>query len=285
MQILAPESIQLRLGLVEYLAGVLHVQATEALARLAIFSIEEEVRLSAIDALRARPDQDYSEILLQGLRYPLPAVARNASNALLRLGRVDLVPQLVELLDAPDPRAPIVKHTNDKSVPMVRELVRVNHHRNCLLCHEPGSSLDIGAHRLTAPVPVPSDPLSGPGDPMSGSSFSGGYNAFSSSPELAVRIDVTYLRQDFSVRQPVTHARPWPKMQRFDFLVRTRELTEAEASAYREKFAKQEPGRPNPYQLVALGALRELTGLDAEPTSAGWRRLLNLRAKPKTALN
>jgi hypothetical protein len=74
-------------------------------------------------------------------------------------------------------------------------------------------------------------------------------------------------------------------MQRFDYLVRTRELSEAESAAYREKFAKHEHGRPNPYQRVALAALRELTGLDTEPTSAGWRRLLNLPSKQKTAVN
>jgi hypothetical protein len=65
-------------------------------------------------------------------------------------------------------------------------------------------------------------------------------------------------------------------MQRFDFLVRTREVTEAEAAAYREAFAKAEPGRLSPYHRAALTALRELTGLDTEPTPEAWRRLLKL---------
>ena len=44
----------------------------------------------------------------------------------------------------------------------------------------------------------------------------------------AVRADVTYLTQDFSVMQPVIDHGPWPDMQRFDFFARTRPLTEEE---------------------------------------------------------
>src|ERR1700722_615328 len=40
MQMLAPETAELRLGLVKYLTGVPHVEATKALARMAIFSPE-----------------------------------------------------------------------------------------------------------------------------------------------------------------------------------------------------------------------------------------------------
>src|SRR5207249_4048220 len=108
---------------------------------------------------------------------------------------------------------------------------------------------------------------------------SNGYQT--SFPELAVRLDVTYLRQDFSLMQPVEDANPWPEMQRFDFLVRTRTVTEDEASAYREKLGKQESGRPSPYQRAALVALRDMTGKDAAPTAEAWRRVLDLPAGQK----
>jgi hypothetical protein len=62
-------------------------------------------------------------------------------------------------------------------------------------------------------------------------------------------------------------------MQRFDFLVRTRELSAAEAKQYVEEKA---PGRMSPYHRAALYALRELTGRDTEPTAAAWRKLLKL---------
>ena len=62
-----------------------------------------------------------------------------------------------------------------------------------------------------------------------------------------------------------------------DFLVRTRELTRAEAAEYEPCCEVEEPGRLSPYHRAALFALRELTGRDTEPTAAAWRKLLKLR--------
>jgi hypothetical protein len=265
MQVLAPQPADVRLGLVKYLSGVAHAEATRALAKMALFAGEDEVRKAAVEALKVRRERDYSDVLLQGLRYPWPTVARRAADALVQLERTDLVPQLVGLLDEPDPRAPVLTEVNHKKVPVVRELVRVNHHRNCLLCHAPGNTGKVAPETLTAAVPIPNEPLPSPAD---------GYRA--SSPDLLVRIDVTYLRQDFSVLQPVADANPWPEMQRFDFLVRTRVLTEEEADAYREQLTPHEPGRLSPYHRAAVAALRELTGRDAAPTADAWRQLLKL---------
>jgi hypothetical protein len=268
-QVLAPETASMRLGLVEYLAGVSHVEATKALARLALFSPEDEVREAAVEALKVRRDRDYTGILEDGLHYPLPAVAKRAAEAIVKLERTDLLPRLVALLEDPDPRAPAVKEVNSRQVSVVRELVRINHHQSCLLCHAPANTGRVAPETLTAAVPNPTEPLSVP---------SQGYGQ-AVSPDVTVRIDVTYLRQDFSVLQPVTDANPWPEMQRFDFLVRTRTLTEDEARIYRAKFEQREPGRPSAYQRVALAALREMTGKDAEPTPEAWRRLLKLSAE------
>jgi mono/diheme cytochrome c family protein len=272
MQVLAPEPPALRLGLVKYLAAVSHAEATRALARLAVFSEEDDVRLAAVEAIKVRRERDYTDVLLGSLRYPWPAVAKRGADALARLERTDLVPQLVELLDQPDPRAPVAREAGGRRVHEARELVRVNHHRNCLLCHAPGNSAGVSPETLTAAVPVPSEPLPATPD---------GYQV--SSPDLSVRIDVTYLRPDFSALQPVTDAHPWPEMQRYDFLVRTRALTEDEAAALRETLASGDPGRPSPYHRAALAALRELTGRDAAPTAEAWRRLLNLPAGARPA--
>src|SRR5207302_8029660 len=138
--------------------------------------------------------------------------------ALVKLERTDLVPNLVDLLDAPDPRTPAVKVVDGKPVPVVRELVRINHHRNCLMCHAPGSAPNVSPETFTAPVAIPGQPLPGPSE---------GYGM--SQPDILVRLDVTYLRQDFSVMQPVADAHPWPEIQRFDFLVRNRVLSEEAA--------------------------------------------------------
>jgi hypothetical protein len=267
MQVLVPEAPALRLGLVKYLSTISHKEATRGLARLALFSSEEEIRKAAVDALKVRRERDYSDLLLYGLRYPWPAVARRAAEAMVQLERTDMVPQLVDFLDEPDPRAPVAHTVSQKKVPVVRELVRINHHRNCLLCHAPGNTGAVAPQTLTAAVPVPNQPLPSPGE---------GYQ--NSLPDVLVRIDVTYLRQDFSMLQPVADAHPWPEMQRFDFLVRTRSLTEAEAASYRAKLTPREPGRLSPYHRAALYALRELTGRDTEPTADAWRRLLDLPA-------
>lgn len=263
MQVLAPEPVSVRLGLVKYLVEISHPEAARALARLAVFSEECEVRQAAVVALKERRATDYTDTLLGSLRYPWPPVAERGAEALVKLGRADLVPKLVDLLAAPDPRAPVTTE-DDPPTYRVRELVRINHHRNCLLCHAPGDGGSAEQGRVTAGIPIPEFPLS-PGP-------STGYQRAPSLP--AVRFDVTYLRQDFSVFQPVANAQPWPEMQRYDFLVRTREVTELEAVAYKNQLAPAEPGQLSPYQRATVKALRELTGHDAPPTVDAWRRVL-----------
>ena len=261
MQIFSPEGAKERLSMVKYLAGISCTDSTRALARLVLFTPDEEVRKAAVAALQVRRERDYTDILLDGFRYPLPVVARRAAEALVQLDRKDTAVQLVGVLDEPDPRAPVTKMTKGKSVSTMRELVRINHHRNCLMCHAPANG-EQPPETLTADIAVPNQPLPTPGE---------GYN--SGSPDTAVRIDVTYLRQDFSLMQPVAGSHPWPEMQRFDFLVRTRELSESETADYQKLF-KRESGVLPPNQRAALLALRELTGKDAAPTSAAWRELL-----------
>lgn len=274
MQVLAPVSPEMRIGLIKYLSGISHAQATRALAKMSIFSAEDAVRQAAVDALKVRRERDYTDILVGGLHYPWPDVALRSAEAIVKLDRTDLIPQLVDFLDEPDPRAPVAKEVDNKKVFEARELVRINHHQNCLMCHAPANTGTVAAETLTAAVPTPQAPLPSP---------SQGYQ--NNIPDILVRLDVTYLRQDFSMLQPVADASPWPEMQRFDFLVRTRTLTEKEVDEYREKLVTKEPGVLSPYHRAAVGALRELTGRDAAPTPDAWRQLLKLPAKPiRTAM-
>ena len=103
---------------------------------------------------------------------------------------------------------------NGKEETVAHELVRVNHLRNCLLCHAPAERLQTPAETLVAEVPVPTEPL--PDTSSYGRSDS----------NLLVRIDVTYLRQDFSAMLDVRDwsAESWTPSQRFDFFVRRRVL-------------------------------------------------------------
>jgi hypothetical protein len=263
MQVCGPETAAMRRGLVKFLAGVSNADSTKALAKLAIFSQEEEVRNAALDVLKVRRERDYTEVLTQGLRYPWPAVAKRASEAIVKLERTDLAPQLVDVLEAPDPRGPAVRETGGKKETVVRELVRLNHHRNCLLCHAPGNTGNLPIETVVAEVPIPGQPLP---------SFSQGYQQ-NGLPDVLVRIDVTYLRQDFSMLLPVADAQPWPELQRFDFVVRTRVVTDKEAETHREQLSRDDAG-PSPYHRAALAALRDLTGRNPGTTAEAWRREL-----------
>jgi hypothetical protein len=272
MQVLMPESEVFRTGLAKFLATIPHADATRALARMALFSPEDEVRAAAIEGLKTRRERDYTPVLLDGFLYPLPAVAKRAADALIRLERTDILPGLVDVLERPDPRLPLMQQRDGKQVPVVRELVRVNHHRNCVLCHAPGNTESTPEGVLKVAVPLPNEPLPRPSE--------GGYQSTPSpSPDIVVRIDMTYLRQDFSLMMPVADPHPWPELQRFDFLVRTRELTAAQAQEYEPCCEADEPGRLSPYHRAALYALRELTGRDTEPSAAAWRKLLKLPAR------
>lgn len=269
MQILAIEPAKTRHGLAEFLGTLPTVEATRALARLAVFSPEKDVQVAAVTALRGRNESQADDILLQGLRYPMPAVAARASQALTRLKRADLAPRLVDMLDQRDPRTPSAEIVEGKRSYAVREVVRVNHHRNCVMCHAPAATPHVITDLAVAPVPLPSQPLSGSYGPV---------GDIVARADILIRTDVTYLRQDFSLVQPVADSGPWPQMQRFDYLVRKRWLTEQEAAAYQAKL-KPQSGKASPYQQAIVGALRELTGQDAEPTSAAWRQVLNLPKK------
>ena len=199
-------------------------EAPEALTRLALFSTDKTVRQAAIKALHKQDSGPATALLLKGLRYPWPSFAQNSAEAVVQLKRVDLLAELVKMLDEPDPRAPTASEVKGKKVQTVRELVRINHHRNCLLCHAPANTGNVAQDTLTAAVPIPQDPLPSP---------SQGYQ--NSVPDILVRLDVTYLRQDFSMLQAVADANPWPEMQRFDFLVRNRTLTDKEVDKAHKK--------------------------------------------------
>src|SRR5262249_22664729 len=123
MQVLAPEDAATRLALAKYLGGLQTSDATRALAKLAIYSAEADVRNAAIDALKKREPSESTEILAAGLKYPWPAVAERASEAIVKLDRKDLIPKLIDVLECPDPRAPQTRDVKGTKETSVRELV------------------------------------------------------------------------------------------------------------------------------------------------------------------
>src|SRR5262249_23704202 len=137
--------------------------------------------------------------------------------------RTDLLDDLLAMAGEPDPYFATARNADGSTEMFRREIVRVNHLKNCLLCHPAAAPEDRITRRrdvLDKPpsgrvpeprVQIPVEYYSSPGD------------------GIFVRADITYLRQDFSVRLPVANAHPWPAMQRYDFLVRLRSLTSTEA--------------------------------------------------------
>ena len=170
------------------------------------------------------------------------------------------MPQLVDLLDEPDPTSAQRQTVGGKQVLVVRELVRVNHLRNCLLCHAPATS---NQDRVRGPIPTPGEPL-----PTSAQLYYAERSGIS-----MVKAEVTYLRQDFSVALPVEEPGAWPTYQRFDFLVRARPLTAAELAGFAAQAGAAERP-PSAQRQALLYALRVLTGQDAGTAAQAWRELL-----------
>ncbi|HMF11438.1 MAG TPA: HEAT repeat domain-containing protein [Gemmataceae bacterium] len=250
MQMFQPQGPGVRKKLVELLAEWEDPQASVMLAQRAVFDLSPEVRAAAVAALRKRPGREFRQVLIDALRYPWPPVADHAAEALVAIRDWDATGALLSLLDKQDPRRP---YFDDKKRPVKAELVAVNHLRNCLLCHAPSfDNSDPGR----GAVPDPLKPLA---------------SRYYDSDGIFARADVTYLKQDFSAFQPVPDAKPWPKEQRFDYLVRYREVAAADVASTNEE-------KTYPQREAVLFALRELTGQDRGTTSAEWTGVMTTRS-------
>lgn len=251
VQLLQAEDRPMRLLLVEMLDKIPCREATIALALRAAFDLSPDVREYAVDALRFRSAADYQPILLAALRYPWAPPAEFAAEALVNLRDTTAVPALVGMLDDPPCTEGKVDFGKGE-VHVTREVVRVNHLRNCLLCHAPSMET---TELVRGRVPTPGQPI----PPM----FSQQYYE-SNSPGQFVRADITYLKQDFAVPQMVASPGAWPAYQRYDYMVRTKLATDV----------KKETAKPvtdYPQRQSVLFALRELTGRDAGEDSEAWR--------------
>ncbi len=260
MQMLQVEDVPIRLTLVRELSRIKSFSSTAALASRAIVDLSPEVRAAAVTALQSRPPNLYMPPLLRGLRYPWPPVADHAAVALRQLATADDVAGLVDLLDQPDPSSPSLDPQTGEHVRY--ELVRLNHLRNCLLCHAPSANVKDGLVRGMVPTP---------GERLPQLYYAGRDGDF-------VRADITYLHQDFSVVLPEKDISTWPAEQRFDFVTRKQPVPAEEIT---------KPGStPDiyPQRQAVLYALRSLTRKDAGDSSVKWRELLGLTEKKKPAV-
>jgi hypothetical protein len=255
-----------RRTLIELLSQSPGPAATRTLAARAVFDPAPDLRHRATRALKRRQADDARPFLLAALQYPWPAAADHAADALVALKDVAAVPDLVRLLGAPDPAGPCPGVDGE---PVRRDMVRINHSQSCQLCHAPSTNV---RDSVRAPVPSPDRPLPFSFD-ISRNSYYAPKPPPSRSPgEAFIRAEVTYLRPDFSIDLPVASPGPWPKMQRYDFVVRTRNIKSWEELPTAETYPQRES---------VLRALRSLTGRDFGDRAEDWRA--GLRDDPRFA--
>src|SRR5262249_13168135 len=153
---LQAENAPIRSVMVDLLANIEGKSASIALAQRALFDLSPEVRQKAVEALAARPPEHFRQVLLDGFRYPWPAVAGHAAEAIVALRLKDRAPALVDLLKERAPRLPVPVETKKGKEPayIVRELVRMNHLCNCMVCHAPSQSKE---DLVRGRVPVPGE--------------------------------------------------------------------------------------------------------------------------------
>jgi hypothetical protein len=205
VQLLQHENTPIRLLLIELLSVIEGKEASVALAQRALYDLSPQVREEAVQSLLDRPAAEYRLALVDGFRHPWPAVADHAAEALVAIKDRGALPALIELLAEPDPNLPFVVKEKEKEVLATRELVRLNHMSNCLLCHAPSLSKE---DLVRGRVPIPGE------DPPP--------LYYAETTGFFVRADTSFLRQDFSVVQPVAKSGKWPGNQRYDYLVRYR---------------------------------------------------------------
>src|SRR5262245_5569429 len=259
-QLLMHEHRNVRHILVDVLAKIKGPQASVALAERALFDLNAEVRLAAVVALLDRPVFEYEDVLIAGLRYPWAAAADQAAEALVALNLRGAVPKLVPLLDARDLTEPYLVESGQTRAPVLPELVRINHHRNCLLCHATSFS---PADPVRGLVPNADQRLPLPSQ-----------SKYPQTVKVStwVRADITFFKQDFTVVQPVpNHGKRWPADQRFDYMVRLRPLSDHELHLWQEKV--RDFRAPPQQRESVMFALRELTGENPGPQADDWKRL------------
>jgi hypothetical protein len=248
-QMLQVEPVQLRRVLIALLESIRHPAASRALVNRAVYEPVEELRKLAVDTLASRPVGKYLSTLLDAVASPWPPATDHAADSLTSLAPPDAIPELARRLDVA---------ADDEGPRTIGELVRVNHARNCLLCHAQSVSRRDGV-RVAVPSPVRPLP-----PPFSLATYEGGGKGGSSVPPDTVfaRPDFIFLKQDFSWMLPVSNPGPWPELQRFDFMVRTRPVRPGEPAP---------TGLGTPRRQAVLRALRALTGKDLGERAADWR--------------
>src|SRR5262249_14319024 len=115
-QILMAEDATWRMALVRILRKIDGPGATRGLVDRAVFDINADVRVAAVNALRNRPREEYTDRLVSAFRHPWAPASEHAAEVIAALERTDLAPRLREMVDQPDPMAPTTKRIGIRDV-------------------------------------------------------------------------------------------------------------------------------------------------------------------------
>lgn len=257
-QMLQTENTSLRTMLVEILAKIEGKEASVVLAQRSVFDLSPQVREKAVEALATRPRKEFQKVLLDGLRWPWQPAGDHAAEAIVGLQMKEVTLDLIALLKEPDPKLPYTKEVKGEKASYVKEVVRLNHLSNCLLCHAPSLSKE---DLVRGRIPIPGQDM----PPLYYAEQTGQF----------IRADTTFLQQDFSLVQPVANPGKWPGQQRFDYMLRERRATAPEIKLLQGLQKEKKLTDPYAQRDAVLFALREITGKDAGSRSEDWLLLLN----------
>lgn len=242
-QILQAQVTPVRALLVEQLAKIPGSASSEALAQRAIYDLSPRVREQAVGALKSRPVSEYQTVLLSGLRWPWRPVTEHAAEAIATLQLKELKSQLDSLLQEPDPTLPFTRASDAVKGMYVKELVRISHTQNCLVCHPRSfAATDLVRGAVISPSPGEMFP-----------SYASRKHFRGEVQLVQVRADNTTLRQDFSVLHRASPSDP--PSQRFDYFVRERRATPKEVEHHQQRANGERPGGPNIQREAVLFAL------------------------------
>lgn len=254
-QILQARPLEMRKTFVKSLAMESSQTAANLLTCYVKYDLDESVRMLATKALSDFPRKSIRGKLLDGIDYPWTPAALHSAEALVRLNDTSAVPMLVEKLQDLNPNLMFEQTTKSY---VKRELVAINHFKNCMLCHADGDRRSRGravVPEWDRPIPV--------------------RYYHSNSDSLLARADITYMRQDFSVMRNIADEnrvpKSWPESQRFDYVVkRTTLADEAEYKSLAERPTNEKYQRRD----AIIFALRKLTDLEPEDNSyENWKAL------------
>jgi hypothetical protein len=261
----------------ELLSGIDIPEATEALAKWAVFDTDAGNRAAAVDALRKRDQKEVARLLARHLRYPWVRAVEHAAEALVALNCRDAIPQLIAAYDQPEPYTPFKMELPNQLGGTYRlEVVRLNHARNCATCHAQSFQSN---DRMRGTIPDPERELPPSLSPAYSNKEGGEF----------VRADITYLRQDFSVVQPVPNPGKWPALQRYDYFVSVVRDSDRQGyipvtnGEYRQaiRFAIVELSQHDPDTELTWLAEQRKTAVNPEDSRLGdVARFLSLEANP-----